>query len=192
MTSVSGIGSSSLLNSYLESTSNKDLDSKEIFKKLSIDVGNDGKEITKEQLDNYITKAEKAKSGKEDTSGISDEELSSLKDMQKNWDKIADGGDKITYSDMSSYQSTLKSMDEADKAPEVDVSKFVDTTPDVNAYIVESTLGNSVNSGAKSLLNTLLTGNTDTNDDSNADLIDKLTNLIASYKESTSTIETEA
>jgi len=41
------------------------------------------------------------------------------------------------------------------------------------------------------MLNTLLSGNTDENDDSNANLIATLTNLIANSK-STSTTEVEA
>lgn len=199
MTSISNVGSSSLLSNYLDSTSTKNLDEKTIFKKLSIDVGSDGKEITKDQLDSYIAKAKAGKSGKEDTSGISDEELKGLTTLQKDWNKIALGGDNISYANISAagYKSTLTSMDKPDEKSSVDISALkkanAQSQQDINSYLVESALGTSTNqsSSAKSLLQTLLTGNTDEKDDSNAELIGKLVNIIESYK-SASTIEEEA
>ena len=201
--SINGISQSNRLADYLNSTSNDNLDSKKIFNKLSIDVGNDGKTITKDQLDSYIKNAEEAKSAykaKEtdtDESGISDTELSGLKTLQKNWDDISEGGDKITYFNVSAsgFKSTLTGMDEEDTS-KVDVKSlkedYQQSIQDINSYLMESALGTSSNSsGAKSLLNTLLTGTTDENDDDNANLISKLVNIIEDYK-STSTIETEA
>lgn len=176
---------------YLDSTDSKDLNPKEIFKKLSIDVGSDGKTISKDQLDSYVKKAE---SGKIE---ISDEELSALQDMQDSWDKISQGNDSITYADMSQNKDILTSMAPEETETTDYEAAAKQATADAYAYIMQSALGTSSSSGssstANSLLNTLLTGNTDENDDANADLIDKLTNLIAEFKSSTkSTIETEA
>lgn len=199
MTNINAVGSSSLTASYLNSTSNAKVDPKKVFQELSIDMGGDGKAITKKQLDSYITKAKAAKSGKEDTSGISDNELKGLETMQKNWDKISKGSDSITYSNMSSAanKSILTSMDTADKTTTIDKSKEAkDFTKTINDYIVNSALNTNTNTSssnnAQSVLKTLLTGTTDENDDSNAELIAKLTNIIADSKKAKSTVETEA
>lgn len=199
MTNINALGSSSLTASYLDSTSNAKVDPKKVFQELSIDMGGDGKAITKKQLDSYITKAKAAKSGKEDTSGISDNELKGLETMQKNWDKISKGSDSITYSNMSSAanKSILTSMDTADKTTTIDKSKEAkDFTKTINDYIVNSALNTNTNTSssnnAQSVLKTLLTGTTDENDDSNAELIAKLTNIIADSKKAKSTVETEA
>lgn len=179
------------LGSYLESTPKSELDTKEMFKKLSIDVGGDGKTITKDQLDNYITKAEKGKVN------ISDEELNSLQDLQDNWDNIAQGGDSITYANMSQNKDILTSMAPEETTTTTDWKTLAtDSTAQAYEYIVQSALGTSTGStpsasSYSSLLNTLLTGTTDKNDDANAELISKLTNLIAQSKNK-STIETEA
>lgn len=197
MTNINAVGSSSLTASYLDSTSNVKVDTKKVFQELSIDMGGDGKAITKKQLDSYITKAKAAKAGKEDTSGISDNELKGLETMQKNWDKISKGSSSITYSNMSSAanKSTLTSMDTADKTTTIDKSADAkEFTKTINDYIVTSALNTNTNSSnnAHSMLKTLLTGTTDENDDSNAELIAKLTNIIEDSKKAKSTIETEA
>lgn len=195
MTTINGISKENLLGNYLNSTSNKKLDAKEIFKELSIDAGGDGKSITKKQLDSYVEKISQAKASKTDTTTVSDEELAGLKTLQKNFNKAADGGDSITFSSVSAagFKSTLLSMDAADKT--TDLSQFkVTSKQDINNYLMNSALSFSVKDSetdAKSMLKTLLTGTTDENDDSNANMIAKLTNIIASYK-TKSTIETEA
>lgn len=195
MTTINGISKNNLLGNYLNSTSNKNLNAKEIFKELSIDVGGDGKTITKKQLDSYIEKVTEAKASKTDTTTVSDEELNGLKTLQKNWDKAADGGDKITFSSVSAagFKSTLTGMDSADK--KVDTSKFTVTSKqDIDNYLMNSALSFSVKDSetdAKSMLKRLLTGSTDENDDFNANTIAKLTNMIESYK-TKSTIEEEA
>lgn len=201
MTNINSVGSSSLTASYLDSTPKAKVDPKKVFQELSIDMGGDGKAITKKQLDSYIAKAKAAKSGKEDTSGISDNELKGLETMQKNWDKISRGSNSITYSNMSSAanKSTLTSMDTADKTTTIDKSADAkEFTKTINDYIVTSALNinpstntNSSNN-AHSMLKTLLTGTTDENDDSNAELIAKLTNIIEDSKKAKSTVETEA
>lgn len=195
MTTINGISKNNLLGNYLNSTSNKNLNAKEIFKELSLDVGGDGKTITKKQLDSYIEKVTEAKASKTDTTTVSDEELNGLKTLQKNWDKIAAGGDEIGFSNVSAagFKSALAEMDSADK--KVDMSQFkVTTKQDIDDYLMNSALSFSVKdseSGAKSMLKRLLTGTTDENDDFNANAIAKLTNMIESYK-TKSTIEEEA
>lgn len=201
MAEISNVSSKSHLASYLDSTSQKDLDTKTEFKKLSIDVGSDGKEISKEQLDKYVAKAEEAKKAytnkktEEDTSGISDKELAGLKDMQKNWDKISNGKDSITYADMSQNKDMLTALDTPDKKSSVDVEALKKNEFNVNDYLTEAALNFSVDinktSGQKSLLQTLLTGNTDENDDSNSELIAKLTNMLEEIKNKP-TVEEEA
>lgn len=195
MTSLSGISSSSLLSGYLDSTNNADLNTKDIFKKLSIDVGGDGKSITKDQLDSYIKNAEDTKNG---TVKISDNELKALKTMQSKWDTISKGSDTITYANMTDSKDILKSMDSPDDtSKKVDLSslKSASSIDDVDAYLMNAALSTSFDSGsgtsATSMLKSLLTGTTDENDDSNANLIAKLTNIIANSKK-TSTIEKEA
>lgn len=199
MSNINSVGSSSLTASYLNATQNAKVDPKKVFQELSIDMGGDGKAITKKQLDSYIAKAKTAKAGKTDTSGISDNELKGLETMQKNWDKISKGSDSITYSNMSSAanKSILTSMDTADKVTTVDKSADAkEFTKTLNDYIVTSALNTNTNTSssnnAQSVLKTLLTGTTDENDDSNAELIAKLTNIIADSKKAKSTVETEA
>lgn len=169
-------------------------DPRKIFEKLSIDLGGDGKSITKSQLDTYANKAESG------SISIPSEELDALKNMQHEWDNISEGSDSISYSNMSASgnKDILTSMVPEDSSSTVDYKKQTeDFTNSINNYIKESALnfstnGTSSNKNAySSMLNTLLTGTTDENDDSNANLIANLTNLIANSK-SSSTMETEA
>ena len=66
---------------------------------------------------------------------------------------------------------------------------------DIDSYLIESALsssnGGSYKSNLTSLLNTLLTGTTDEEDDTNANLISTLTNLIAEH-ETAPTVEFNA
>lgn len=195
MSTINGISKENLLGNYLNSTSNKKLNAKEIFKELSLDVGGDGKTIAKKDLDSYIEKVTEAKASKTDTTTVSDEELTGLKTLQKNWDKISYGGDEISFSNVSAsgFKSTLVEMDSADK--KVDLSKYkVTSKQDIDDYLMNSALSFSVKdseTGAKSMLKRLLSGTTDENDDFNANTIARLTNMIEGYK-TKSTIETEA
>ena len=182
-----------LVGKYLSTATSDTASAKEIFQKLSVDVGGDGKSITKDQLDSFV---KEAKSGKV---SISDKELSSLTEMQDNWTEIADGGKNITYSGMvkAGFKDTLTDMVPEETAATTDYQKlFNDSTAAAYSKIVVAALNGTSNSSEKtstlgSLLNTLLTGTTDENDDSNANLIATLTNLIANSK-STSTTEVEA
>jgi len=181
------------LSRYLDSTPSEDIDAKKIFEKLSIDLGGDGKSITKDQLDSYVSSA------KDGTIVISDEELNSLKELQDNWEEISEGADSVNFYDVNAtgYKDTLLSMAPEDNAEKVDFKSIArDATAQALAYIADSALsfspnGSSSKASPTSLLQTLLTGNTDEYDDSNADLIATLTNIIANSKK-TSTIEAEA
>jgi hypothetical protein len=193
-TSKSAVGYSNRtsLGSYLNSVSTDKADAKTMFSKLSIDVGGDGKSITKDQLTSYL---DKAKSG---TVSIPDQEKTALQTLKDNWDKVADGGDKINYANVTSagYTSTIKSMVPDNSKTTVDKSSdFADSKATIDNQLISSALGTSTSSSStnsySSVLKTLLSGTTDENDDSNANLIATLTNLIANSK-STSTVETEA
>lgn len=180
------------LGLYFNSVPSEKANPKDIFRNLSLDVGGDGKSITKAQLDKYVDKAEDGKIN------IPDKELSALQKLQDNWDKVADGGDKITYANVSAsgFTDTLKSMipDKESKTKDLS-SDFEDSKTKINNRLMSSALGSSVKSSSSnsysSMLKTLLSGTTDENDDSNAEAIATLTNLIADSK-STSTTEVEA
>lgn len=191
-TSSTSYSNKTSLGRYMNSVSPDKADAKTIFSKLSIDAGGDGKSITKDQLNSYITKAQNGKVS------IPDEEMNALKTLQKNWDKVADGGDSITYSNVSAngYTSTLTSMAPDNGSKTVDMSSdFNNSKTEIDNKLISSALGTSTNSSSStdysSMLKTLLTGTTDENDDSNAESIAALTNFIANSK-STSTVETEA
>jgi len=180
---------------YLDSTASDKVDAKTLFSKLSIDVGGDSKTITKDELNSYISSADKG------TVKIGDNELSALKTIQSNWDDISGGSDSISYYNVSSagYSDTLKSMASTDSTTTdtavSDLSKLTaDSTANAYGSIVNAALGTATNadgstSSLTTLLNTLLKGTTDENDDANANMIATLTNLIAG---TTSTVETEA
>ena len=166
---------------YVNSTSAEDLDAKTIFKKLSIDVGGDGKEITKDQLDAYVAKAEKG------TVKLGSDELKGLKEIQKDWEKVSDGGDSITLSNVSSsgYTDALTSMKPEETTTPIDVNKLQsDIKTQIDNYLMNSALesgSTDTKSGLSDMLNSLLKGTTDVNDAANANLIDTLTNMIAGY-----------
>lgn len=182
------------LSKYLDKTSSEDLDSETIFKKISYDVGGNGKSITKDELNSYIEKAQKG------SVKISDEELSVLKDVKKNWDTISDKEDSITYSDVedADYSDKLlevKPEDETDWKKQL--KDFNETLQaEAKATLItgalKSSSHDSESNSLTSKLKSLLTGTTDEKDDENADLIDFLTDLVAKSKTKTTTIETEA
>lgn len=180
------------LGLYFNSVPAQKANPKDIFRNLSLDVGGDGKSITKDQLDKYVDKAEDGKIN------IPDKELSALQKLQDNWSKVADGGDKITYANVSAsgFTDTLKSMAPDKQSKTKDLSNdFEDSKTKINNMLMSSALETSTKNSASnhysSMLKTLLSGTTDENDDSNAELIATLTNLIANSK-SSSTTEVEA
>lgn len=183
----------SAIGRYFTSTSPEDADAKTIFTNLSIDVGGDGKTITKKQLDSYIDNI------KDKKISVPEEELNALNKLKDNWDSIADGGDKINYFDISvkGYKNTLLSMAPDDSGKTIDMSEdAADFTTKINNFLIASALKGLPDESSKtntysSMLKTLLTGTTDENDDANADLIGTLINLIAEAQ-SNSTINIEA
>lgn len=168
---------------------------RQIFEKLSTDLGGDGKSITKDQLDNYVKKAESG------SISIPDEELDALSNLQDEWDNISEGSDSISYSDMSASgnKDILTSMVPETKNGSTNNLKqaVADYQDSINNFIKESALSFSANNSSSgtnlysSMLKTLLTGTTDENDDSNTEKIATLINKLAE-SEKTSTIETEA
>jgi len=181
-----------LVGKYLATETSETADAKAIFQKLSVDLGSDGKSITKDQLDSYISEA---KSGKVT---ISDKELSSLKSLQKNWTQIADGGDEITYANVykAGFKDTLTAMAPDEEEATDYAQQFADSTAAAYSKIVNAALsGNTSNSektsSLNSMLKTLLGGTTDENDDANANMVATITNLLANSK-SSSTTEFEA
>lgn len=189
-TTSTTIGTGSVAR-YISSTSTSQLDAKTLFKKLSIDVGSDGKNITEDQLNSYISKAQSGKVS------VSSDELNALKDIQKNWDTLSNGSSSITYSDMAGNTDMLTSMagTTATTSSTSALNLTQSSTDEVYSYLINSALssGSSNNTGSNlsSMLKTLLTGTTDENDDANAELVAQLTNLIAESK-TKSTISTEA
>lgn len=97
--SINGDSLTTLLKQISSKAQNSD---DELFKKLSEDVGGDGKTITKQQLEDYIAKVESNASVTEDKG-----KLGFLKQLDKNWDKISNGSDSITSADLKAGKSYL-------------------------------------------------------------------------------------
>lgn len=163
------------------------LDPEEIFKRLSFEMGGDGKTITKKQLDSYI---DKAKSGK---ISVDKNKLNALKQIQKNWDTIAGDKDSITYSDMGPYKALLLAT-VTGTFTETEIGD--NTNPSIQDAIMDyltDSLGLSdkkdiTKFDLTSYLNELIQNSSD--EDNNSELIDNLTNIIATYSDP-STVEAE-
>lgn len=183
------------LGRYLNSTTQEDADPKEIFRRMSIDVGGGGSTISKDDLSAYIEKAEN------EEIELGEDTLNLLKDIEENWDDISNESDSISYTNLaaSGYKDDLLALASEENTDLEDLMSLNESINDyVNSYISSSALGFSADSsssltksGLNSVLQSLLTGYTDENDDANADLIDALVNLKASY-DSSSNIELEA
>lgn len=193
MTSISGL-SSGLIQSYEKFQSYKsELTTENMFQMMSVELGGDGETITKDQLDTYI---ESAQDGDIE---ISDKEIVALTTLQEDWNAIAGkGSDTITFKDMENNTNLLLSA----VAGGISTAGLFDSSSastsssidDIDTYLIEAALGMSsdnTSSGATSLLQTLLSGNTDEKDDTNANLIGKLVNIIADYQ-SASAVDVEA
>ena len=99
---VNSVNNNLLYSLLTQSDSSSQLTSSEMFKKLTEEVGGDGKTITKDQLETYISKVESDTSGTEDKG-----KLGFLKQLDKNWDKISNGSDSITSADLKAGASYL-------------------------------------------------------------------------------------
>lgn len=162
------------LLSYIDVFSKQDIKPDDIFKQLSLEMGGDGKTITKDQLDNYIGKAESG-----DIS-ITKQKLHALKQIQKNWDTISNGEDSIDYGDMEKYKSLLF----ATLGGGFEVSEDPNTkenSPDLYNLLMEnlgiSKIDDATNSQLNDYLQTLLSK--DSNDEEIGDAIDSLINIMA-------------
>lgn len=182
MTGISGL-SSGLMRSYINFQSKEKISSRELFQMLSLELGGDSEKITKKQLDSYLEEAE------DGLLEVSTGELSSLKTLQRNWDTISSGKDSITFSDMENYSGLLISMvigsGQENSEQEKDYSMY-DYQENVDNYIIAHTLGipdlaDASESDLSSYLKELLSGSDSSDDDSNANLIDTLTNMIAMF-----------
>ena len=187
---MSGIQSisPSLLKSYINYQSKKELTPKNMFQMLSLELGGDGETITKKQLNTYI---ESAKSGK---IKISKAELSALAMLQEKWDTISGGKDSITFGDMASYTTLLATIITSGISPSADIeSSETSMSPaeEIDAYLMNSALksstgdnttADSTTADATSLLKTLLSGTSGAKDDANSELIAALVNFIADSK----------
>ncbi|MDD3435908.1 MAG: hypothetical protein PHC64_02030 [Candidatus Gastranaerophilales bacterium] len=180
--------SAGFLQTYMAYVGKDELDLEEVFKRLSYELGGDGKTITKGQLNNYIDKAE---------SGIIDvdsKKLSALIRIQDNWDNISGGDDEITFEEMQKYAplliATLTGNFEVTEIGDSETS-VVDAIYD---YLVDYLDLDSRDEVTKEDLTSYLSelvSNPLDETDSDSDLIGALTNLIASYSSDT-TVETEA
>ena len=191
---MSGIQSisPSLLKSYINYQSKKELTTQNMFQMLSIELGGDGETITKKQLDNYI------KSAKDGQIKISKAELSALTTFQEKWDTISGGKDSIKFGDMGNYTTllvTIVTNGISSAADSGSSEASMSTTEEIYAYLMDSALkssaGDNTTAGATSLLQTLLSGTTNTKDDANSELIATLVNFIADSK-SSSTVSAQA
>lgn len=100
---VNSINGDSLTTLLKQISSKAQSSDDDLFKKLSEDVGGDGKTITKKQLEDYIAKVESDTTGTEDKG-----KLGFLKQLDKNWDKISNGSDSITSADLKAGKSYLE------------------------------------------------------------------------------------
>lgn len=176
MSSISNINLG-FLESYINFHSKTKLTTEDMFKSLSIEMGGDGKAITKSQLDSYIDKAESG------SIKIGKQKLSALKQIQKNWDTISKGEDSISVSNMEGREMLLASA-MVDGFESIDIADGKNNfISDIHKYLLEnlgiSDLKKVSNADLNSYLHTLLSDDSD--DDAIGDAIDSLINLMAEY-----------
>lgn len=153
----------------------------DVFKRLSFELGGDGKTITKDQLDSYISNAEKG------SIKIGKQKLSVLKQIQSNWNTISNGDDSIDFGDMQKY-GVLLVLAFADEGGEASEDESSRNNESVNSLIQKMNLSNAdeLKSVSENDLNLYLKKllSDDSGDESNIDAVAILTNLIASSKAS--------
>lgn len=176
MTRIQNV-SAGFIETFANIKGKKKLTPEEMFKRLSLEMGGDGKTITKKQLDDYINSAASGKIK------VGEPKLTALKMMQKNWDTISNGKDSITVDDLKNY-TTLLGMAMVDTSESDDDSDTTDKEDkEKNSVIDKATLEELTNELKKALSDT-------TKDEFNTDLVAKLTNKIADNNP-TSTIQVE-
>jgi len=164
----------------------------EIFKSLSIMMGGDGETIKKKQLDKYIADAEAGKVA------IDKAGLSALKTVQQDWYRITNGKDTINVADSNAFTALLAmafagsfTTTKTPDASSSNTQKTNEITDSTNTAEISAIREDTTVTDLKSMLKDALGGTTDTNDDSNVNLIATLTNMIAAST-STSTVSVEA
>lgn len=179
---VSGVSAEMIL-AFKKFSGKKKATLQDMFKSLSIEMGGDGKTITKSQLDSYIQKAESG------TSKISPTRLQALKKMLANWNNISKDGESITFSDMQSmpmllFDAAVGDFNNSDK------TKKSDDEQESNKFDVEEYLKSALNipedgkitkSDIESQLKTLLSSTSENTSGTTSDLIDSMVNLLASF-----------
>lgn len=170
--------SASLLVNYMSFQGKTKLTLDEMFKRLSLELGGDGKTITKKQLNDYIAKAD---SGQLD---VGKSKLKALKNIQKNWDDLFAGKDSITVSDMEKCPVLLMNVFTGDidkiETPE---KKSSDDENELYEYL-KSNLNideeKVTKDGLSKYLQSLIAESSEEND--NANDIGLITNLIANFE----------
>lgn len=175
---VNGI-SSELLLGFMNFHGKTKLSTKEMFKRLSLEMGGDGTKITKKQLDSYI---EKAKSG---SIKISKKKLKALEQLQANWDTISGKQDNITEGDLAKYIGIL--LDATAGGPDDTEDSDTSSANQIKVFLNFLNSDSASSSSVESLLQNL-TANAD---GKNTNILDVLTNSIAKSNISY-TVETEA
>lgn len=94
----------SFLQNYINFHGKHKLDMKEMFKRLSLEMGGDGEKITKEQVNSYINKAENGQIE------VDKRKLSALKQLQRNWKEVSGGNDYITEDNLASNMGIFLSL----------------------------------------------------------------------------------
>lgn len=181
--------SAGFMQAYMAVQGKDKLDMEEVFKKLSYELGGDGKSIKKEDLDSYINQADKG------LIKVDSAKLNALKRIQKNWDNISGGDDTITLDEMQKYSAFLMATMNGNftetEIGEDDSSSISDAIYDyLTDYLGKKGKNEITESDLSNYLNELLADETD-DIGANDELVCALTNMIASYS-SISTIETEA
>lgn len=110
--SLSNVNGSSSVN-YTPSTTEKSQAVGALFSKLSSTVGASGKTITKNQVENYVAKANSS------TSGPIDRAMADFSaKLLDNWNTISGGDESITQADLASGMSLLEiKQQKKDQAP---------------------------------------------------------------------------
>ncbi len=185
MTIIYGI-SSNFLQAYVNLQSKEKLTPEEMFRRLSLEMGGDGEKITKDQLDKYIKKIEAGKVK------ASKEKIYALTYMQKNWDEISGGKDAITLADMEKYSTILAlAMTSTFETEEIEIKDEDKKTP-YEMLLENMEISDFAEATAVELnkyLKTLIAADSD--DDTIADAIDAIINIIAE-KENPSIISEQA
>lgn len=158
----------------------KKLSSEDIFKRLSYEMGGDGKTITKKQLDDYISKAEKG------SIEVDSNRLNALKKIRQNWDNISKGKDSINYEDMKGHEALLfatvvgtftkKVIDDEQQ------SKIVNEVYDILKKHYQVSDDNEIKKeDLVKYLNNIISKSTEEEDDTNSEIVGTLVNIISSF-----------